>query len=117
MKNQSLKNKLRNALAGIRHAWATEDNVRTHGAIAVCVVLVFLWIRPEPVWWGLIVLCIGLVVAAELLNSALEILIDHLHPEIHPAIGRAKDVLAGMVLVLSLTAVVVGALAVADSLL
>ncbi|MGW8310983.1 MAG: diacylglycerol kinase [Thiogranum sp.] len=117
MKNQSLKNKLRNALAGIRHAWATEDNVRTHGAIAVCVVLVFLWIRPEPVWWGLIVLCIGLVVAAELLNSALEILIDHLHPEIHPAIGRAKDVLAAMVLVLSLTAVVVGALAVADSLL
>ena len=62
----------------------------------------------------LIALCIGLVIAAELLNSALEALIDHLHPEIHPAIGRAKDVLAGMVLVLSITAAVVGALAVAD---
>jgi undecaprenol kinase len=116
MKNQSLGNKLRNAFTGIRYAWTTEDNVRIHGAIAVGVVVAFLWVRPEPVWWGLIALCIGLVIAAELLNSALEVLIDHLHPEIHPSIGRAKDVLAGMVLVLSLTAAVVGALAVADTL-
>ena len=59
MKNQSLGNKLRNAFAGIRHAWATEDNVRIHGAIAVGVVAAFLWVRPAALWWGLIALWLG----------------------------------------------------------
>jgi diacylglycerol kinase (ATP) len=47
----------------------------------------------------------GAVLAAELLNTALEAALDHLSPEIHPAIKRAKDSAAGAVLVLSLTAV------------
>ena len=116
MKNQPLKLKLRNALAGIRYAWANEDNIRRHSVFAAATVLVFLLLQPTWFWWGLIVLCIGLILASELLNSALEILIDHMHPEIHPAIRQVKDVLAGMVLTLSLTALVVGALAILDTL-
>lgn len=116
MKNQSLKLKLGNATAGIRYAWANEDNIRRHSALAVATVLVFLLLQPAWIWWGLIVLCIGLILAAELLNCALEILIDHMHPEIHPAIGRVKDILAGMVLVLSLSALVIGVLAILDTL-
>jgi undecaprenol kinase len=45
--------------------------------------------------------------AAELLNTALERVIDHLHPESHPSIKIAKDCAAGAVLVLSLAAVAV----------
>ena len=116
MKNQPLMLKLRNALAGIRYAWANEDNIRRHSVFAAATVLVFLLLQPTWFWWGLIVLCIGLILASELLNSALEILIDHMHPEIHPAIRQVKDVLAGMVLTLSLTALVVGALAILDTL-
>jgi undecaprenol kinase len=48
------------------------------------------------------------VLVAELLNTALEELIDHLHPGQHPAMGRAKDMAAGAVLVASLFAVAVG---------
>lgn len=116
MKNQPLKLKIRNASAGLRCAWANEDNIRRHSALAAATVLVFLLLQPAWFWWGLIVLCIGLILASELLNSALEILIDHMHPEIDPAIGQVKDVLAGMVLVLSLTALVVGVLAILDTL-
>lgn len=116
MKNQPLKLKFRNASLGIRYAWVNEDNIRRHSAFAAATVLVFLVLRPAWIWWGLIVLCIGLILASELLNSALEILIDHMHPEIHPAIRQVKDVLAGMVLTLSLTALVVGALAILDTL-
>jgi undecaprenol kinase len=116
MKNQPLKLKLRNALAGIRYAWANEDNIRRHSVFAAATVLVFLVLQPTWIWWGLIVLCIGLIFASELLNSALEILIDHMHPDIHPAIGQVKDVLAGMVLVLSLAAVVIGVLAILDTI-
>lgn len=116
MKNQPLTRKLRNAFVGIRYAWANEDNIRRHAAIALVTILVFLWLQPAWLWWGLIVLCIGLILAAELLNSAIEVLIDHMHPEIHPAIGQVKDVLAGMVLILSLTAGVIGVLAIVDTL-
>jgi diacylglycerol kinase (ATP) len=49
-----------------------------------------------------------LVLVAELFNTALESLIDHLHPEIHPAIKIAKDSAAGAVLLLSAGAVIVG---------
>lgn len=61
-------------------------------------------------------LCIALVLAAELVNSSLEALADHLHPERHPEIGRVKDMLAGMVLIVSLGAAVIAALALVSTL-
>ncbi|MDY6860563.1 MAG: diacylglycerol kinase [Pseudomonadota bacterium] len=44
------------------------------------------------------------------MNSALEALIDHLHPDIHPEVGVVKDIAAAAVLVASLGALAVGAL-------
>ena len=70
------------------------------GAFGLLVIL-----RPVPVWWALFLLVIGAVLAIELINTALESLIDRLHPEIHPMIARAKDCAAGAVLILSLSAV------------
>jgi len=115
MKNQKLLKKIRNALAGLGFAWHEEDNFRRHvwsggGALAL-----FLFIQPQPIWWALIILCIALVVAAELINSAIEALADRLHPDIHPAIGKVKDMLAGMVLVISMAALLVALLACYDS--
>ena len=45
---------------------------------------------------------------AELFNTALETLADHLHPERHPVVGAAKDIAAAAVLVASGAAVVAG---------
>ena len=67
-------------------------------------------LRVGPVWWALICLCVALVVALEAMNSALEYLIDRLHPELHEEIGCAKDAAAGAVLLASIGAAVVGAL-------
>ena len=50
-----------------------------------------------------------LVLALELVNSAFERLIDHLHPEIHPEIRLVKDMAAGGVLVISVGALIVAA--------
>jgi diacylglycerol kinase (ATP) len=61
--------------------------------------------RPPAIWWALLLMNCGLVLAAELINTALEQALDHLHPEIHPAIKVAKDCAAGAVLVFSLSAV------------
>jgi diacylglycerol kinase (ATP) len=69
------------------------------------VLAVLAWRRPAPVWWALLIMNCGAVLGAELMNTALEQALDHLHPGIHPAIKRAKDSAAAAVLVLSLAAV------------
>ncbi len=111
MKNQSFLNKLRNAGIGIRHAWACERNFRVEVVLGILAVVVFAIVQPAAIWWALIVVCIALVLALELANSAVEALVDHLHPERHPNIGKVKDMLAGMVLVMSLASVIVALLA------
>lgn len=53
-------------------------------------------------------LTIGLVLGSEISNTCLEKTLDHLHPEPHFNVGRVKDMMAAMVLVLSLISVIVG---------
>jgi len=57
-----------------------------------------------------------MVMALELLNSALEGVIDLLHPDIHPEIKVVKDMVAGAVLIMSVTALIVAAALVISSL-
>jgi undecaprenol kinase len=115
VKNQPFLNKLYNACAGIRFAWSEERNFRTHIILGSATLVLFSIVQPAAFWWALIILCITLILAAELINSAVEALIDHLHPEIHATVGKVKDMLAGMVLVLSLGAVSVAVLALYDT--
>ena len=65
---------------------------------------------PGLIWAAAVGLSIGLVLALELLNTAVETLIDHLHPESAPEIKLAKDIAAGAVLVASVAAASVGLL-------
>ena len=67
-------------------------------------------LRPPLVLCALCVMMAMLVLAAELFNTALERLADHLHPEHHPAIGTAKDCAAGAVLLVCAGAGLVGIL-------
>lgn len=106
-KNQAFFSRLRFAWAGVVHGIRSEHSVRFH-VVALCVVLLALIVlRPEPEWWALVILTSAAVIAAELFNTALEHLADHLHPEIHPSIRIVKDCAAGAVLVCSLAALAV----------
>ena len=107
MKNQPLASRLRFAVNGIAAAWRNETSFRTQCGAALLVLLVLLWRQPAALWWALLMMNCGMVLAAELLNTALETTLDHLHPARHPAIEVAKDCAAGAVLLLSLTGVVV----------
>jgi diacylglycerol kinase (ATP) len=57
-----------------------------------------------------LVLCFAVVIAAELFNTSLEVLIDYAWPERHPMIGRAKDVAAAAVLMAAIGTALVGLL-------
>jgi len=63
--------------------------------------------HPGPFWWALVMLASASVLAAEMFNTAIEHLADHLHPEIHPHIRAVKDCAAAGVLLASLGAVAV----------
>jgi undecaprenol kinase len=76
--------------------------------VFVVVIAVMLALRPEALWWGLVLLASSGVLTAELLNTAVEHLADHLHPEVHPSIRTVKDCAAAAVLVAVLGAVAVG---------
>ena len=109
MKNQSFTRRLGFAFAGLRTAWRTESSFKVHVLAAVAVLGALLWWRPSPLWCAVIVLTVVAVLAAELTNTAIEHLADHLHPEQHPQIKAVKDCAAGAVLVVSLAALAVAA--------
>ena len=114
MKNDSFPRRLGHAVAGIRLVWRREKTFRTHLRFALAALALATAPRVGPIWWALIILCIAIIFALEALNSALEYLIDRLHPEIHEEIRCAKDAAAGAVLLASIGAAIVGALMLLD---
>ncbi|MEP7243838.1 MAG: diacylglycerol kinase [Gammaproteobacteria bacterium] len=104
-KNQSFVSRLGFACAGFAHALRAERSVQVQAVVLVLVVLAMSLLHVEPQWWALVAVASSGVIGAELLNTAIEHLADHLHPEIHPAIRIVKDCAAAGVLVASVGAV------------
>jgi len=100
---------LKFAWAGVAHGLRAEHSVRFHVSAFILVLIVLAVFRPEPEWWAISLLTSSSVIAAELFNTAIEHLVDHLHPEIHPSIRIVKDCAAGAVLVTSIAALAVAA--------
>jgi diacylglycerol kinase (ATP) len=110
-KNLPFLYRLRFALWGIAHGLRSEYSLRVQAGAFLAALIALAVLRPAPVWWALVLLASSSVLAAELFNTALERLADHLHPEIHPEIRIVKDCAAAAVLICSL-----GALSVAIAL-
>lgn len=98
------------ALRGIGHGMMHERHMRFHLVAALAVVCAGFWLGINRMEWCLVVLCIGCVMGAELVNTAIERLTDLASPARHPLAGQAKDVAAGAVLVTSIAAAIVGGL-------
>lgn len=107
-KNQPFLKRLRFAAAGLAVAWRSERSFRFQLGFLVCVLAALVTLQLEPSWWALVLLASGAVIAAELFNTALEHLADHLHPQEHPQIGTVKDCAAAAVLVAVIAAGAVG---------
>lgn len=95
------------ALQGMRAAFRSESSFRTQVAAAVLAACATLLIRPPLVWAALVAAMIALVLAAELFNTALEHVLDALHPGDAEFVRIAKDCAAAAVLVLSILSVAV----------
>ncbi len=108
MKNTSQIKSFAVAFAGIGRAFASELHMKVHLVFAVAALIACALLRVEIWGWCVVVICIGMVFSAEVLNTALEALCDKVSPEYDEHIKIAKDAAAGAVLVLACTAVVAG---------
>ena len=104
-KNQPFCTRLRYALAGLMHALRTEQSLKTQAFALLLVVITLVILRPAPLWWALVILSSAGVLAAELFNTAIEHLADHLQPEQHPQIRIVKDCAAAGVLLMVTAAI------------
>ena len=103
-------NALGAAVRGMIVAWRTERHLKVHTAAATAVIGLGLILELSGVEWAILTLAMGMVLAAEYANSALERLADRVSVERHPLIRDAKDFAAASVLVAAIAASVVGLL-------
>lgn len=113
----SVKKSFLFAIQGLRGAFATERNIKIMAAAGICAIVAGIVLRLDLISWALIVLCVGMVLSAELLNTAIETAMDLVSPEFHPFAGRAKDIAAAAVWVLSIAAALIGILVYANAIL
>ena len=104
------------AIQGFRTAVRTERNIKVMLAGGAFAIVLGLVVGLDAVSWAVVLLCCGVVISAELLNTAVETVVDLVSPEFHPLAGRAKDIAAAAVWVLSMLVAVVGIIVFANAI-
>ena len=95
---------------GIWFALMSQAHFQIHVLAAIAVVALGFVFNITAGEWIALLLCIGSVIAAETMNTAIESLSDAVTTEYHPLIGKAKDAAAGAVLILAVISAIVGAI-------
>ena len=96
------------AFKGIGLMFGAGANMRIHFCAAVAAIIAGFYFKISPVEWCLITFCCVIVIATEAINTAVERLCDHLHPDRHTEIGKVKDLTAGATLIVAIGAAIVG---------
>lgn len=107
-RSRSLWEAFGHAFDGWRTTLRSQRNARIQVGIAALVVLSAIWVDVPAVGWGLLFLAMGLVFGAELVNTAIEALVDLVSPEKSLLAAQAKDAGAGAVLIASVASVLLG---------
>ena len=97
-------NSFKYAINGIIHCYS-QPNMLIHGLASVFAILLGIIVKLSLTEWGIIILTIGVVTAAEAFNTSLENLVDLVSPGENEKAGMAKDIAAGAVLITAVMAV------------
>ena len=96
------------AFDGLSFVLRREPNMRIHIAAAALSIVAGMWLKIDPTDWRWLTVAIGLVLAAEAFNTAVEQCCNAITREFNPAIKAAKDVAAGAVLISAACAALIG---------
>ena len=95
MRKPRFTESLNNAVAGITYVLKTERNMKIHVIIGFCILLMCLWLDLERTELAIIILVITIVIVAEIINTAVEAVVNLLSISEHPLSKIAKDVAKG----------------------
>ncbi|MBC8046693.1 MAG: diacylglycerol kinase family protein [Fimbriimonadaceae bacterium] len=84
------------------------EHAKFHLFFSVFVIAAGFYFKITSAEWIAIIICIGLVLIAEAFNTAIEMLGDIVHKEIHPQMRKIKDLAAGAVLFAGIAAAAIG---------
>lgn len=98
------------AWSGILFALRTQSHMRFHVFAAIVVCFLGYTVSLDTLEWSVILLTMAVVMSAEMLNTALEQVVDLASPEFHPIAKIAKDAAAGAVLIAAVIAAIIGLL-------
>jgi diacylglycerol kinase (ATP) len=105
------------SMAGIKAAWKNEQAFRWEAAIVLLMMPIGLWLGKTAVERALLIACSMSVLIIELLNSAVEAVVNRIGPERHDLSKRAKDMGSAAALISMITAAVVWVLIAYERLL
>lgn len=97
----------------IKGAWLllrTEASIKAQFAIAIAVTIAGFYFDITTTEWIIQIICIGLIMSLEGMNTAVEALADYIQPDHDPKIGHLKDIAAGAVFITAIVAVIIGAI-------
>ena len=96
------------ALQGIMQFFSRDRNGKIQLVIGIVAIILGFTVSLTSYQWLLVLLCIGLVISLEMINSAIERYCDLVTTDFHPGIKIIKDVAAGAVLVASIMSLIIG---------
>ncbi len=96
------------ALNGVFVFFKEGHHARIHLVMATVVISGGFYFHLSRLEWYVSLLCIAMVISAEMFNSAIENLCDLISPEINPLAGKLKDIAAGGVLVCAIVSALIG---------
>lgn len=110
MKKDPLYKSFGYAFQGIFNTIRTERNIKIHCVAAILVTIFGIWLQISKTEWMICFILFGLILALELVNTAVEATVDLFTEERKPLAKKAKDAAAGAVLVAAIFAAVIGIL-------
>ncbi len=108
LENEKSKSSFVYAINGICSAIKTEKNLKFDVFVGIIIIVLGFLFRINMVEWIICIISIGLMLFAEIMNTAVEAVVDLYTREKNEQAGLAKDISAGAVLVMAISVAVVG---------
>lgn len=108
-KSSGIKDSIKNAVKGLQLAFCSQRNFKIEVIIGIVAFIIALVLRFSSTDMCILVIMIALVLICELLNSVIEFTLDAVYKNKYSKlVEMAKDMSAGMVLLVALTSVIIG---------
>ena len=107
-KSKNVISSFKYAFQGMFSALKTERNLKIHVTIMIIVIIAGIVLKISKIEWIICIILFGLVIGGEMLNSAIETVVDIAMPDINPKAKFAKDAAAGAVLVFAIASAIIG---------